>query len=199
MNLEHLTEHLFNFHKRVIDVMNPIVGFSPTPIRIIVRPLLVGACIPIQNNNEHIYVSSNSKNENFYDKEEIIYKEFNVAHETGHHFNFQNPRNVLEEISQGDNKTSVRQNRIIEYIELAAEFFAYCYFDLDRGIDCLPKKNFEKNSEVHKLYFSITSLDERKGVCRWLITNSYDETKRNYKKGPLNREFRRLVMDCNVL
>ncbi len=190
MNLEQLTNHLFNSHKRVIDVMTPVVGFSLPPLKIIVRPLLVEAAIC---RGGPIYISSNENGED-YSQAEIIYKEFGVAHETGHYFNFQNPRNLIDKDPRKDSKRTLRENRIINYRELAAEFFALCYFDIDQRFP-LVKDIFEEHSDVLELYSLKTTPEERREVCRWLIKNSYDEVKRKFRNGPLKHDFRRLVME----
>ena len=195
MDLEQLTEHLFNVHKRVIDVMTPVIEIlPPPPIKVIVRPLLVGACIPADGSK--IYVSSRDEGDGSYNQEKITRKEFDIAHETGHYLHLQNCK-IFEGDSEKDRlwKGTMRGNRRINYNELTAEFFACLYLDLEKGTIYLSTECLKIDPEMLEFYFSANSIDKRKEIIRWLISHNYDQAKRSYKKGPLNKDFRRLVMD----
>ena len=195
MNLERLTLHLNQLHQHVIDTMSPVIEIlPPPPIKIIVRPLLVRACIPFDCSE--ISVSSRGRKKYLYNREEISNKEFSVAHETGHYLHSQNCR-PFEGYSEKDDswKGTMRGNRRTNYNELTAEFFACLYFDLEKRAHSLSTRNLKVDLEILELYFSTRPIDQRKKVCRWLTYHSYDQVKRSFKNGPLNSTFRRLVMD----
>ena|SRR3989338_5935917 len=123
MNLEELTLHLNDFHKKVITTMSPVMDMGPLiPIELIVRPLAFGGCLCAPNSPDtykfKIYISQiGSIREDYqYSDREIVGREFTTAHETGYYFHFQNPR-----FKEESNELKIRpisdrrRNRIINY------------------------------------------------------------------------------------
>ncbi len=207
MNKEALTAHLQQFHQQVIDKMYPVVGFRVPPVsEISLRPLLSegGLGIDRKKGSQYIFISDSEDTPAYslpieYSAKTIFTKEVTTVHETGHHihsFLETRERKVQHETRE---EWTERDERILRYDELVAEFFTCCYYQRTGMFEMFLQSQLPPDTfygSIYTLYQAIPSaLDEQEQTCRWLITHAYSDVKRQFHRTPTTQLIGRFVRE----